>query len=59
MKKECEHKWVEDEMFACGAIMMVGGSIDDLGEETRIECTECGAVDYVPKNVFKRINLLK
>lgn len=56
---ECKHEWKEDEMFASGAIMVFGGRIDDIGEETRIECVKCKAVDYVPKNVFHRINLLE
>ena len=53
-----EHIWEEDEMFASGIITMIGGTIDDLGEETRVICKECGAADFVPKNYHKRINLL-
>lgn len=41
-----KHTWVEDEMFASGAIMIVSGSPKDLGEETRLVC-ECGESKYV------------
>lgn len=58
-KTECEHKWKEDEMMACGAIVMMAGTIDDMGEETKVVCEKCGAMDFVPKNFLKRINLLE
>lgn len=56
--KECEHKWKEDEMFASGAVMMFGGGVSDVGQETRVICENCGAVDYTPKDYLNRINLL-
>lgn len=58
-KKECKHKWKEDELMACGAVMMFFGGVDDLGEETKLICEKCGAIDFVPKNIFNRINLLE
>ena len=56
-EKVHEHDWKEDPMFADGTVMMFCGSPSDIGQETRVLC-ECGAVDYVPKNVLKRVNLL-
>ena len=38
MQEACEHDWVEDEMFASGVVMMFGGSVDDVGEETKVVC---------------------
>ena len=58
MNKECNHEWVEDEMMASGAIMMISGSVDDLGEETRVICKKCNVVDFVPKNFLNRVNLI-
>lgn len=52
-----EHKWIEDPMFADGVVMMVTGSLDDLGQETRVTC-ECGAMDYVPRNMLNRFSIL-
>jgi hypothetical protein len=52
------HKWKEDEMFAKGIFTLVSGTIDDMGEETRVYCEECGKVDYVPKNVLTRWSAL-
>lgn len=46
-EKKCKHVWKEDEMFACGAVMMICGPPDDLGEETRVVCQKCGEVEYV------------
>jgi hypothetical protein len=47
MTKKCKHEWQEDPMFADGAIVMVCGSANDLGEETRVICKKCGKCDYV------------
>jgi hypothetical protein len=47
MKKKCKHQWKEDEMFAIGAVTLISGSPQDLGEETRVECEKCGKVEYV------------
>ena len=58
MKEECKHIWKEDEMMASGTVMMFGGTISDMGEETEVICEKCGAIDFVPKNFLKRINLL-
>lgn len=46
MKKKHIHKWKEDPMFASGAIMMISGSPQDMGEETRVYC-KCGEVKYI------------
>ena len=46
-KAKCSHKWVEDEMFASGAVTIIAGPIKDLGEETRLECEKCGEIKYV------------
>ena len=54
----CDHEWEEDEMFASGAIRLVSGAITDMGEETHVICKKCREDDYVPKDVFNRINLL-
>lgn len=45
--KKCNHKWKEDEIFACGAVTMITGSSKDLGEETRLVCEQCGESKYV------------
>lgn len=45
--KDGVHEFIEDEMFACGAMMMVSGSPKDLGEETRVYCKKCNYADYV------------
>ena len=45
-KKLCIHEWVEDEMFVSGAVIMVTGSPNDLGQESRCVCRTCGAVRY-------------
>ena len=46
-KSKCRHNWKEDPMFASGAMTMVSGSPKDLGEETRMICGKCEAVDYI------------
>jgi formylmethanofuran dehydrogenase subunit E len=48
-EKKCQHHWSEDEMFACGAITMIGGDMQNISEETRIVCDKCGESDYIPK----------
>jgi hypothetical protein len=59
-KKTCKHNWKEDEDFASGMIMMVCGSPNDLGEETRAICTKCGEVNYVRmKDLGSITDLLK
>jgi predicted nucleic-acid-binding Zn-ribbon protein len=55
----CNHEWEEDEMFACGAVTLMVGTLTDMGEETHVICKKCGESDYVPKDVFTRINLLE
>jgi len=45
-QKEHKHEWKEDSMFASGAVIMIAGGPNDLGEETRVVC-ECGVFDYV------------
>jgi hypothetical protein len=45
----CEHAWIEDELFGCGAVKMFYGDIGDVHEETRMVCHKCGAVDYIKK----------
>lgn len=47
--KECKHHWVEDEDFASGAFLMISGGPDSLSEETRVECSKCGDIDFIPK----------
>ena len=57
MKEKCRHKWIEDEMFTCGAITMIAGTPKDMGEETRFICKKCGDVKY--KVIQKLGTLLK
>ena len=59
IEDKCTHEWEEDEMFASGAITMITGTLDDLGKETRVICKKCGDTDFVPKDIFNRLNLLK
>ena len=58
-KTPCGHKWKEDELFACGALTMFEGKVDDMGQTTLLVCTLCGEHQYVPKDVLNRVNLLK
>ncbi len=55
-KKECQHFWEEDEMFASGAIMMISGNPKSLSQETKVICKHCGEMDWIPK---KRIGSLR
>jgi len=50
-KKPCEHNWVDDPLFACGAVMVITNDNPEkeLGEETRQYCTRCPDIRYVPK----------
>ena len=43
---KCKHEWVEDEMFACGAVFIIAGRPSDLNKETRFVCNKCGKSDY-------------
>lgn len=56
--KVCKHVWEEDEMFASGAIMIIAGNPNCLGEETKLVCKKCGKEDYVPKNITEQFSLL-
>lgn len=57
-QKPCKHKWEEDEMFASGAIMIISGNPNCLGEETKLVCEKCGEEKYVPKNIMEQTTLL-
>lgn len=44
-------------MFASGAVMMICGASDDLGQETKVICTKCGKCDYAIKDALNRFSL--
>jgi hypothetical protein len=44
---KCNHKWKEDEMFASGAVVLISGTPQDLGEETLVICQKCGERRYI------------
>lgn len=52
-QEECNHigQWENDEMFGCGAIVMLTNDNPEkkLSEEMRQFCKKCGKVRYVPK----------
>lgn len=54
-KTYCKHDYKEDPMFSDGIITVISGTPDDLGEETRVECTKCGDTQYVRMKDFGSI----
>lgn len=56
--RQCKHEWVEDEMFSSGAIMIISGSPNCLGEESLVRCSKCGKEEYVPKNITEQYSIL-
>lgn len=44
--KECEHEFVEDELFKKGVVSMFFGNIGKVKRETRMFCKKCGCVVY-------------
>lgn len=49
VKMDCNHDWEEDKDFKDGVVTMLFGPMNNVQQETRLVCTECGEVIYVNK----------
>ncbi len=60
MKCTCGVEMIEDEMFACGAVIMITGHPSDLKREKRFICKKCKNVEYVAvENMGSIVDFLK